>query len=274
MRRAPVAVLLVLAAGWASAAAGGSDAQVIAFDRGGAVWTIRADGTGARKLIPRAYAPAWSRDGSRVAFVSARSGDEELYTANADGSGVRRLTRRSGPDLTPAWSPDGRRIAWTRDREIWTMDSDGRNERVLVRRAEPWHEHWSPTWHAGTIVYSSIRVSAFNSELYAVPARRLTFTKGSDGVLGDDGMPAFSPDGRRIAFVSNRDQDNQIYVMNADGSGQRRLTRRPGNDFAPAWSPDGRRIAFHRVGDGIWVMNADGSGLTRLTAGADPSWRP
>ena len=77
--------------------------------------------------------------------------------------------------------------------------------------------------------------------------------------------PAWSPDGRKLAFVSRRDGNSEIYVMNADGSAQENLTRQPANDSQPSWSPDGRKIAFVSRRDGnseIYVMNADGSRLT------------
>ena len=93
-------------------------------------------------------------------------------------------------------------------------------------------------------------------------------------MLGDDGMPDYSPDGTRIVFTSNRDQQGEIYVMNADGSGQKRLTRRPGDDWSPSFSPDGTRIAFTQLPGTIWVMNADGTRLRKLTAGVDADWRP
>ncbi|HUQ23384.1 MAG TPA: hypothetical protein VM049_10275 [Gaiellaceae bacterium] len=246
----------------------------LAFARGGSIWTIGADGTHARLLVRHAYSPAWSPEGSRLAFVSSRSGDEEIYVARADGTGVRRLTRSPGPDLSPTWSSDGRRLAFSRKAEIWTMNANGSAQRRLVAKAEAWHEHYSPTWHGSRIVYSSTRVSTFNTELFAVPAKRLTFTKGSDGVLGDDAMPDFSPDGRRIVFTSNRDQQGEIYVMNADGSRQQRLTRRPGDDWAPDFSSDGRLVAFTQLPGTIWVMAADATGLRKLTAGVDPDWRP
>jgi Tol biopolymer transport system component len=97
-----------------------------------------------------------------------------------------------------------------------------------------------------------------------------------------DTEPNFSPDGRTIAFESLRDGDGEIYVVNADGSGQRRLTHNPARDFAPAWSPDGRRIAFVRDrGRGrtqrpeVYVMNADGSRQLRLVRrGRQPLWSP
>lgn len=253
---------------------GGTAVPELAFARAGDIWTIGADGKGARPLLRDGYSPAWSPDGTRLAFVSSRSGDEEIYVARADGSGVTRLTRLPGPDLSPAWSPDGRRLVWSRNAEIWRMSASGAGKTRLVARAKPWQEHHSPAWHGSAIVYSSTRVSVFNTELYRVPAKRLTFTKGSDGVLGDDSMPDFSPDGRRIAFTSNRDQQGEIYVMNPDGSGQKRLTRRAGDDWAPDFSPDGRRIAFTQLPGTIWTMDADGTGLRKLTRGTDADWRP
>lgn len=253
---------------------GGVAAPELAFSRGGDVWTIRADGSGAKRLLRAAYSPAWSPDGTRLAFVSRRSGDEEIYVVRADGTGLRRLTTMPGADLSPAWSSDGTRLVWSHDAAIWTMKADGSAKRRLVARAQQWHEHYAPAWHGSTIVYASSRVSAFNTELFAVPAKRLTFTKGSDGVLGDDSMPSFSPDGRRIAFTSNRDQQGEVYVMNRDGNGQRRLTRRAGDDWEPDFSPDGKRIAFTQLPGTIWLMGADGKGLKRLTAGSEPDWRP
>lgn len=268
-----LAAALVLLAPAAAGAPRPPAEPTLAFARGGDVWTIAADGTQLRRLLRDAYAPSWSPDGSRLAFVSRRSGDEELYVALANGTSIRRLTRIPGPDLSPAWSSDGRRLAWSRGGEIWTMKADGTLKRRVVRKARRWHEHHSPTWHGPTIVYSSNRAGFFNPELYAVPARRLTFTRGADGVLGDDGMPDFSPDGRRIVFTSNRDRQGEIYVMNRDGSGVRRLTRRAGDDFAPRFSRDGAQIAFTALPGTVMLMSADGTGVRRLTAGTDPDWR-
>ena len=93
--------------------------------------------------------------------------------------------------------------------------------------------------------------------------------------------PAWSPDGRKLAFVSRRDGNSEIYVMNADGSEQGNLTQHPASDSHPSWSPDGRKLAFVSRRDGnseIYVMNADGSGLRNVTRAPsddlDPAWSP
>ena len=89
-------------------------------------------------------------------------------------------------------------------------------------------------------------------------------------VVGNIGAPRWSPDGRRLLFVSRRDRNPEVYVVNADGSGQHRLTHAPGTDSDPTWSPDGRKIAFisHRDRElAIYVMNADGSQQRNLTRG-------
>jgi len=125
-----------------------------------------------------------------------------------------------------------------------------------------------------------IAYSAADGEIYLINAdgsgsARLTNSPGSDAT------PAFSADGQRIAFSSERDGNMEIYVMNADGSGAIRLTDNPAKDAFPVWSPDGERIAFTSVLDGdseVFVMNADGSEDTNLTnsAGFDghPAWSP
>jgi len=97
-----------------------------------------------------------------------------------------------------------------------------------------------------------------------------------------DLYPAFSPDGRKITFPSDRDGNREIYVMNADGSAQTRLTNDPASDYCPSWSPDGTRIAFHSnrntTSSDIYVMNADGSGVKQVTQSPasdfNPQWAP
>lgn len=97
----------------------------------------------------------------------------------------------------------------------------------------------------------------------------------------NDTAPVVSPDGRRIAFISDRDGNREVYVMSADGSDQQNLTRHPAEDWTPTWSPDGKRIAFASFRDGNWelyVMDADGANVRRLTrhpaADYSPAWSP
>ena len=181
---------------------------------------------------------------------------------NADGSGQRRLTRNQG-DHNPAWSPDGRRIAFIRDQKFKNQNSSI----SLVAGATTGVQYWA-----------DFEVYVMNAD--GSGQRQLTQNGGGD--------PAWSPDGRRIAFTSYRIGNSEVYLMNADGSGQRQLTRYPAQDGSPAWSPDGRRIAFSRspadCGLGfcdreVYLMNADGSGqrnLTRIPSAheEDPAWSP
>jgi TolB protein len=250
----------------------------------GTVWVMNADGTGQRRLanggVPgcgQEWGHAWSPDG-RIAIVS----NSGIYVFNADGSGERRLT--SGG--TPAWSPDGREIAFVRETDgvhvAYVVNADGSDERRLTSIAAD-SLSWSPD--GSQIVFT--HGTRNSSEIYVVNAdgggqRRLTRITESNFVPFLS--PAWSPDGKRIALV----RSGQVWVMNAAGSGQRRLTLEGGPNFNPSWSPDGRRIVFERggrrqrtnyspgsAGYEVYVMNADGSAQQRLTrGGSGPRWSP
>jgi Tol biopolymer transport system component len=256
----------------------------LAFHRGGWIHVVREDGTGLRRLT-RGHSPAWSPDGRRIMFVQ----NDRFYVVEADGTGRRALTRAGG-GFAPAWSPDGRRFAFASRRtghtEIYVASADGTKVRRVTtarRRDEAAHgPAWSPD--GALLAFSSDRPSMFNSEIYVARPdgtglRRLTRTHGADALLGDDGMPHWSPDGRRIVFTSNRTQDGAIWIMNRDGSGQRQLFGIRGTDeWRPRFSPDGARIAFVRLfADGtedVWLMNSNGKAARKLTSGGDPAWRP
>jgi Tol biopolymer transport system component len=231
-----VTVGLAAAAGAASRAVTGSrlaakSAQAnfrIAYTHsGGPLWVRRdvfvmnADGSEQRNLSRapgRDNGHAWSPDGRKIVFVSRRDGKQEIYFVNADGSGLRNLTRSPAHDFAPAWSPDGRKIVFTRSRdffmranvELYVMNADGSGERRLTRVLG--RGDGNPVW--------------------SLPGRAV-----------------WSPDGRRLAFSAKREGNFDIYVMNADGSGLRNLTRNPARDFFHTWLPDGR-IAFFSERDG------------------------
>lgn len=147
--------------------------SLLAFPRGGDIWTIRGDGTGARLLLRNGYAPAWSPDGSRLAFVSRRSGDEEIYVARADGSRPQRLTDDGMPDF----SPDGKRIVFTsnRDRngEVYVMSADGSKQRRVTRKAgDDFSPRFSPDGRR--IAFTALPNSVFVVNADGAGLRRLT----------------------------------------------------------------------------------------------------
>jgi Tol biopolymer transport system component len=172
----------------------------LAYNAGGTVSGqifVREGASARTRAITRGRAqnpsPAWSPDGMRLAFASNRGGSYDIYVANADGSAVRRLSRL-GNSFNPAWSPDGR-----------------------------------------TIVFLSSGRTPENPELYSIrpdgsALRRLTRTAGGVDKLGDDGMPSWSPDGRRIAFTSNRTGDGEVWTMAPTGRNQRSLVGFPRRD--------------------------------------------
>ena len=207
------------------------------------------------------YSPYWSPDGGRIAFVSARSGNRDIWVMDADGGQHQQLTTHGSADYSPSWSPDGQKIAFVSSRsgnpDIWVMDADGGNKRRLTtHNAHDYSPSWSPDGQK--IAFGSNRSG--NRVIWVMDTdggnkRRLT-THGNYDV-----QPSWSPDGRKIAFVSGRSGNSDIWVMNADGGNKRELTTYEGLDWYPRWSPDGRKIAFtsNRSGnDDIWVLDLRG----------------
>jgi Tol biopolymer transport system component len=187
---------------------------------------------------------AWSPDGRRIAFKSRRDGNNELYVMDADGSDETRLTTSQRvSEGQPAWSPDGTRLLYRQ-----TPDNP------IVQNADLWQIDVNP----------------------AAPNARPVLQR-----TGDERYPSWSPDGRKIVFRGDHDLvdhsgDEELYLMNADGTGVVQLTHNDVFDSAPAFSPNGSRILFESARDSgnalaldIYVMDADGGNVRRLTS--DPA---
>lgn len=213
----------------------------------------------------------------RIAFVSDRDGNFEIYIMNADRSEQKRLTNHPADDIIPQWSPDGTRIAFISSRdgneEIYIMNADGTQLVNLTNNpAQDKAMAWSPE---GTrIAFESDRDNHSNIFLMNADGSDLIKLTNSPIDLG----ATWSPDSKRIAF-----SHGEIFVVNTDGSNLVRLTETSGGQSgSPAWSPNGRYIAFMSFPDGngekIYVMNADGSNLIRLKGGIErcfsPVWVP
>ena len=208
----------------------------------------------------------------KVAFVSSRDGNEEIYVVGVDGSGLQNLTLNAAADSEPAWSADGGELLFTSSRggsvKVWRMSgSGGAAMQVLPGFAAGAQVSW-PSWAPdGRFAFESTVNGGF--EVYATDAAGQPQRLTANDPLSDR-APAFSPDGTKIAFWSVRGATGRdIWVMNADGSSPRQLTTWPESDRDPVWSPDGSRIVFERTLSGgnsdLFVMNADGSNQVNVT---------
>jgi Tol biopolymer transport system component len=238
--------------------------------------------------------PTWSPDGAQIAFMSDRSGNPDIYVMDADGGNLRQLTDHPANDIWPEWSPDGKRIAFPSRRdgnfEIYVMDADGSNLQRLTNT--PGHEDF-PAWSPDGKQILFTRIEG-NNGTYVMDVPDGTDADGGEQgshderrLLGSIALePAWSPDGTRIAFGSDRGGFRAIYMMDADGSNLQKLSKTRAGENCPTWSPDGTRIAFAswRDGDGeIYVMDADADeqgsrNLQKLTNNwfedEFPAWRP
>jgi Tol biopolymer transport system component len=226
--------------------------------------------------ITRGSQPAWSPDGSRIAFT--RLG--EIYVIGADGRNEKRLTTTAQPVAFPAWSPDGRTIAFAGVRDVFTVPASGGPVKNLTRSPKPWLLRTTPAYSPdGRTIAITASTDAYNSDVFLMRPdgsilRRLTRSRGTHDRLGEEHAPDFSPDGKRIVFVSNRDGNGELYSIAVNGRNERRLTRTPGVDETdPRYSGDGRRILYAHDGR-IAHMAVTGGDVRELGLGTSADWRP
>jgi gamma-glutamyltranspeptidase len=225
--------------------------------------------------------PAWASDGKRLAI----SYYDRIWISAADGRGARELNSGSAVERDPAWSPDGRRVAFAADEgngfDIFIVDADGKNLRKLTSAAGD--ERW-PSWtHDSRIVFSGREAPLANWRLQVVPEGGGNISPVfSDAATDSEFDSAISPDGRRIAYVSDRDSDDgdvDLWVaeLAPDGRGRTRRTRTTrvrGVEASPSWSPDGGRVAFfaQREGTGsVWVVHVDPAAARTADVSSDGS---
>jgi Tol biopolymer transport system component len=257
-----------------------------------AIYGMRADGGGEDRLSEEAgdpssprglffqVEPAWSPDGTRIAFASKREGGFDLYSMNADGTDTRRLTTSADDESSPSWSPSGELIVFSRGTpaDLYLVNADGTGARPLVTgSATDTQPSWSPDgrW----IVFVRREPGTSIRELWLVRpdgtgARRLT----SLGAVAE--APAWSPDSARVAFSSNVEGGQfDIYTVGVDGLDQRSVTATADDTFEPAWSPDGSTMAYSEDGSihttELGEADAEPRRLTEEEGNdSSPEWRP
>jgi len=230
------------------------DGRHVAFysERNGKADLFIADRSGAnRRALTDTPAdeggPAVSPDGQWIAFDTDRDGNFEIYVMRPDGTDIQRLTRDAARDLAPAWSPDGRHIVFmsTRDNpefDVYRMNADGSGvERLTIGRSNWFPQYSSDGARIALHVMRDVHV-------FDLGTRQLT-PLTQDPLNGM--YPTWSPDGRRLAFMSWRNGKTEIFTMNADGTDPQVLISMPNGDAVdPRWSPTGDAIAFVHVAAG------------------------
>ena len=248
------------------------------------VFLMKSDGTGATRVtINNAddRSPSISPRGDRIAFVSTRDGNNEIYTTEFDGSPTVRLTNHSAGDISPEYSPDGTKIAFVSSRdgnpEVYIMNADGTGQTNLsMNAASDGSPAFSPD---GTkIAFHSSRIATFESEIFVMNIdgsnqTRLTFF-GNPNTNPQAAAPSYSPDGSKIVFQiapAGSGHLAEIWLMNSDGTNPVQLTSNTYADLVPVFNHDGTRIIFSTERDGnleIYSMDTTAGNLVNLTMNA------
>ena len=311
------------------------------WEEPGGIAAVKADGSDRTRVAPEGGNPAWSPDGTRLAYLTSEAeGEVALFVVGADGSARTKLAETTGESgfygylLPPAWSPDGTKLAFVAvveeecDADAWIVNADGSG---LTRLTDLPGAVYGPSWSpdgarlaiankvcaeeegsgeddfGGTVVGGGIYVAGADGSgpaevvTWSEPDEEADGAAGADAAIGEPSPPAWSPDGTKLLFASERG----VYTVDADGSGLTVVVHDaqsasapepavvnagPFNLGLPTWSPDGAKIAFSAQpcedieedcddeDADVFVVGADGSGLAAVGATAledvTPAWSP
>ena len=249
------------------------------------LYTMGADGSAQTRITSlerdELY-PSWSPDGTKLVFERNAGLRPDVWSANADGSNRRQLTTDAAGDFHPAWSPNGAKIVFASDRDaaqgtadLFVMNADGTGQ-VNITSTPGVNEDY-PSWSPdGAQIAFSRDGDIYTASPDGSSLAALTQTPAIDV------EPDWSPDGNQIVFRTGFSANDEIWKMNANGTGQVNLTNNGSLvDERPSWSPAGDKIVFVRGAfdnADVYVMNANGSGVTRLTNNTfldtQAAWQP
>ena len=261
------------------------------------VYVMNPDGTGLTRLTDDPGwdgTPAWSPDGTQIAFSSERLGSPVIMLMNADGSDQRALTDASYASLMPTWSPDGTQIAFASTRtyevqqqgghqevdggfELWIMNADGSDQQRIT--GNPEDQSLYPSWSPDGKQLAFVEVTDKLRIMAQEPVQDAQATNLTDSVEGRHFTPAWSPDGRKIAFMSQQNNLADLWMLDVKSGETTHFSQPNSDDSEPAWSPDGKELVFMSNRDGpqsLYIMDADGQNVRRVTTDgaeyAHPAW--
>lgn len=266
-----------IVSGSAHAAFPGANGRIVfaSYDGDGAhIYTTSPSGNSLRRLSDAGADPAWSPDGTAIAFTDrARDSETAVFTMRSDGSRVRRVTPKGVGAYEPSWSPDGERLLFTveenQQESLYTIGADGKDLTPLTDL--PGNEYmaaWAPDGTRIAFVMSDPLY--LTHDLYTVAPDGSDLTRLTHDPFDQKYAPNWSPDGGSLVYERYAVGANQgeLVLIGADGLGEQQITNTGWDENWPSFSPDGQFLLFGSNKDGDWdiyTMRLDGSGLRKLT---------